>query len=112
MLIAYAVMLMEALSGLENKYNYEIVGHSGATHCMNLVEMHKPPTNRAERLAVITTMIDHASSCASGDNTLAASVRAVKHVFQQEADDYFVFVISDGKCGVHVSLVLWTYSKP
>ena len=104
-------MLMEALSGLEHKYNYEVVGHSGETHCMQLVEMGKPPSNRAERLAVITTMIDHASRCSSGDNTLAAGARAVKHVLQEEADDYFVFLISDGMNIIDTTLqsYLWSY---
>ena len=43
---------MEALVGLEHKYTYEIVGHSGVTDRLSLVEMGNPPANRASRLAV------------------------------------------------------------
>ena len=96
---------MESLKDLEHKYQYEIVGHSGETHCLPLVEMGKPPLNRAERLQVITKMIDHSSRCSSGDNTLAAGTRAVSYVLKEEADDYFVFLISDGKASAVIRLV-------
>ena len=94
-LCATVVMLMEALTGLEHKYSYEIVGHSGETFELPLVGFGRPPTNRGERLAVVQTMVDHAARCRSGDNTLAAGARAVKHVRSEEADDFFVFLISD-----------------
>ena len=94
-LCATVVMLMEALAGLEHKYSYEIVGHSGETFELPLVSFGRPPTNRGERLAVVQTMIDHAARCRSGDNTLAAGARAVKYVRSEEADDFFVFLISD-----------------
>lgn len=73
-------MLMEALVGLEHKYTYEIVGHSGATHCLPLVHMGHPPPNRAGRLAVVRAIVDHAATCVSGDNTLAASLRAIREI--------------------------------
>jgi hypothetical protein len=94
-LCATVVMLMEALAGLEHKYQYEVIGHSGETFELPLVNFGRPPTNRGERLAVVQTMVEHAASCRSGDNTLAAGARAVKHVRSEEADDFFVFLISD-----------------
>ena len=71
-------MLMEALAGLNHKYEYEIVGHSGETDMYPLVDMGSPPANRAERLAVVKAMIEHSSNCRSGDNTLAAGMRAIR----------------------------------
>ena len=65
-LCATVVMLMEALTGLEHKYSYEIVGHSGETFELPLVGFGRPPTNRGERLAVVQTMVDHAARCRSG----------------------------------------------
>ena len=100
-LCASVVMLMEALIGLDHKYQYEIVGHSGETHDLCLVPMGRPPVNRNERLAVIQTMIDHAASCASGDNTLGAAIRAMRFVRREEADDYFVFLISDANLEIY-----------
>ena len=47
------VMVMEAFSGLEYKYQYEIIGHSGDTPRLPLVPMGKPPRNTMERLQVI-----------------------------------------------------------
>ena len=100
-LCATVVMLMESLAGLEHKYQYEIVGHSGETHHLPLVPMGEPPLNRVERLNVIKMMIKHASSCRSGDNTLASSIRAVREVRNFEADDYFVFLISDANLEIY-----------
>ena len=93
-LCATVVMLMEALTGLDHKYQYEIIGHSGETHELCLVPLGKPPINRHERLAVVQNMVDHAASCSSGDNT-GAAIRAMEVVRREEADDYFVFLISD-----------------
>jgi hypothetical protein len=92
---ATAVLIMEAFQGLEHKYEYGIVGHSGASAWLPFIEMGKPPANRMQRLRVIRAMIDHSSSCISGDHTLAAGIRAVHEVAIEEADDYFVFLVSD-----------------
>jgi hypothetical protein len=94
-LCATVVMLMEALAGLEHKYTYEIVGHSGETHHLPFVEFGSPPRNSRERLHVVQGMVEHAAECSSGDNTLAAGSRAVRDIRMEEADDYFVFLISD-----------------
>ena len=40
-------------------------------------------------------MIAHSQFCASGDHTLEGTGKAIQKVVEQEADDYFVFVISD-----------------
>ena len=80
-------MLMEALAGLDHKYVYEIIGHSGETHHLPFVEFGMPPRNRRERLAVVNGMVNHAAECSSGDNTLAAGSRAIRDVRKEEADD-------------------------
>ena len=94
-LCATVVMLMEALSGLEHKYVYEITGHSGETHHLPFVSFGLPPRNRRERLAVVNAMVRHAAECTSGDNTLAAGSRAIRDVKREDADDFFVFLFSD-----------------
>ncbi|CAE7558420.1 unnamed protein product [Symbiodinium sp. CCMP2456] len=94
-LCASMVMVMEGLFGLEHKYLYEIVGHSGETDWLPFVRMGKPPRNRAERFAVVNAMADHASFARSGDNTLSAGIRAMTEIVKEQADDYFVFLVSD-----------------
>lgn len=94
-LCAVVVLIMEAFHGLQHKFHYQIVGHSGETAELVLVEMGSPPSTRTERLAVIRSMVRHSRSCQSGDNTLQAGELAVRRVTEEEADDYFVFLVSD-----------------
>jgi hypothetical protein len=41
---------MEALAPFPKKFNYDIVGHSGDSACIPLVNVGAPPTNEKERL--------------------------------------------------------------
>jgi hypothetical protein len=59
------------------------------------VSFGKPPATVKERYAVVKKMIAHSEYCQSGDNSLEGTVRAVKAVVEEEADDYFVLVVSD-----------------
>jgi hypothetical protein len=84
-------LVMEALDGMEDKFDYSIVGHSGDSNCIELVKFGHPPSNAKERLDVLETMIAHTQYCSSGDNTLGAIKRAVRDVSQyarnHELDD-------------------------
>lgn len=40
-------------------------------------------------------MVAHTQYCMSGDHTVEAIDHAVKHVVEADADDYYVFVVSD-----------------
>lgn len=46
-------MLMEAMVGFEHKFSYAIVGHSGSSHRIPLVEFGKPPKNVGERAEIV-----------------------------------------------------------
>ena len=94
-LCATTLMVMEAFTGLGHKYEYAIVGHSGETAWLPLVAMGSPPSGRAARLGVIRAMIQHSSTCRSGDHTLDAGRRAVLELASEPADDRFVFLVSD-----------------
>lgn len=91
-----AVMLMEALNGFEQKFDYQICCHDG-DHILNeLVPFGKPPADEKERLKVISKMLVAAQYCSSGDNTLPAIEKACERVAASgPADDYFVFAFSD-----------------
>eukprot|EP01116_Phalansterium_solitarium_P021620 TRINITY_DN6799_c0_g1_i1.p1 TRINITY_DN6799_c0_g1~~TRINITY_DN6799_c0_g1_i1.p1 ORF type:complete len:352 (+),score=63.07 TRINITY_DN6799_c0_g1_i1:188-1243(+) len=94
-LILSTVMIMEAFEGFEHKYHYSIVGHSGDSPEIPLVDYIKPPRNRNERLKILQKMKAHSEYCVSGDSTVDAVSTAVDNVVEAEADEYFVFAVSD-----------------
>lgn len=89
------LMVMEALEGYENKFKYEIVGHSGESYDTSLVRADKVPKNNKERLSVLKTMHAHSQFCLSGDHTLEATKDSISSVLKEEADEYFVIILSD-----------------
>merc|ERR1712151_761034 len=91
-----AVMLMEALRGFEQKFDYEVCCHDGDNVITELVPFGSPPADEKERLKVISKMLAAAQYCGSGDNTLLAIDRACERVASAgPADDRFVFAFSD-----------------
>ncbi|MGH0128533.1 UNVERIFIED_CONTAM: hypothetical protein FKN15_018942 [Acipenser sinensis] len=88
-------MVMEALESYEHKFKYDIVGHSGDGFDIELVRCDKIPKNNKERLKVLKTMHAHSQFCMSGDYTLESTEHAVKEIAREEADEYFVIVLSD-----------------
>jgi hypothetical protein len=88
-------MIFEAFAGFERKYRYAVVGHSGDGPCTPFVEYGAPPTDDKARLALLRRMAAHTQYCQSGDNTLNAARAAVAEVLAHDADERFVFVLSD-----------------
>ena len=74
---------------------FDIVGHSGDSPEIPFVSHDAPPKNNKERLDIMKRMHAHAQYCWSGDHTLDATDLAIKRITEQEADDYFVVVLSD-----------------
>ena len=74
---------------------YDIVGHSGDSPEIPFVSHDAPPKNNKERLDIMKQMHAHAQYCWSGDHTLEATDMAISRITEQEADDYFVVVLSD-----------------
>ncbi|KAJ1560908.1 von Willebrand factor A domain-containing protein 8 [Cladochytrium tenue] len=62
---------------------------------IELVPEGKYPKNEKDIYDILSRMNAHAQYCLSGDITLAAVTNAVKDVVKEEADDYFVLVLSD-----------------
>ncbi|CAF1250925.1 unnamed protein product [Adineta steineri] len=92
------LMFLESLAGFEHKFVYDIVGHSGDEHSIELVRKNQPPKNNKERLKLLKLMYTHTMFCSSGDNTFSALKTAID-ALQAEPDDTvderFVIVISD-----------------
>lgn len=73
-------LVMESFDDMKDKFDYSIVGHSGDSHCIELVPFGEPPTNAKERMRILQTIIAHSQFCESGDNTLAAVKQAISDV--------------------------------
>ncbi|XP_067669611.1 von Willebrand factor A domain-containing protein 8-like [Haliotis asinina] len=89
------LMVMEAFEKYEDKFKYDIYGHSGEDYRVEFVNADKPPTNNRERLNVLKLMHAHSQFCLSGDNTLEATKDAIKVIGNEEADEHFVLLLSD-----------------
>jgi len=75
-----AALVMESFEGFEDKFDFSIVGHSGDSRRIELVDFGNPPSNSKERLRVLQTMVAHTQYTQSGDNTLRAIKQAVADV--------------------------------
>ncbi|XP_046853254.1 von Willebrand factor A domain-containing protein 8-like isoform X2 [Xenia sp. Carnegie-2017] len=90
-----ACLVMESFDQYQQRFKFDIVGHSGENPEIMFVSQDKPVVNNKQRLQVLETMYAHAQFCMTGDNTLEASKRAINEVFQRKADDYYVIIFSD-----------------
>nr|XP_040137835.1 von Willebrand factor A domain-containing protein 8 [Ictidomys tridecemlineatus] len=88
-------MVMEAFENYEEKFKYDIAGHSGDDYNIALVSINKIPKNNKQRLEILKTMHAHSQFCMSGDHTLMGTEHAIKEIVKEEADEYFVIVLSD-----------------
>lgn len=86
---------MEAFDGVGSKFMWSIVGHSGDSWRIDLVDFNHPPQALKDRLKILQKMYAHSQFCSSGDYTLEATQDACKEVAKQDGDEHFVFVISD-----------------
>ncbi|CAK1551283.1 unnamed protein product, partial [Leptosia nina] len=89
------VLLTEALKGYETRIRYDMFGHSGEEHALELIRVDRPPENEKERLVIIRTMHAHAQFCWSGDNTLPAAKHAISTLGNEDTDESIVLILSD-----------------
>ena len=92
-----AALIMEAFNGVEHRFDYSIVGHSGDSPVIPLVNFGQQPKTEMDRMRVLKKMVAHTQFCSSGDYTLEAISQAKKDVAHQvdDADEYVVVAISD-----------------
>jgi hypothetical protein len=93
-----ALLVMESFEGFENRFDYSIIGHSGDSNCIELVDFGRPPRNEKERMQILQKMIAHSQYCQSGDNTLEAMDRAIVDIAMphgEDEDDHIVVGVSD-----------------
>ncbi|XP_058040478.1 von Willebrand factor A domain-containing protein 8 isoform X3 [Ahaetulla prasina] len=88
-------MVMEAFENYEQKFKYNILGHSGDGFNIALVPNDKVPKDNKQRLEILKVMHAHAQFCMSGDHTLEGTEHAVREITKDDADEYFVIVLSD-----------------
>ncbi|CAI2169627.1 3146_t:CDS:10 [Funneliformis geosporum] len=90
-----ALMVMESFKSFEHKFQYRIIGHSGDGPNIEFVKEGQYPRTEKESLKILNKMFNHSQFCLSGDNTVSATAYAIKDIVKEEADDYFVVVLSD-----------------
>ncbi|CAG8614734.1 10142_t:CDS:10 [Funneliformis caledonium] len=90
-----ALMVMESFKSFEHKFQYRIIGHSGDGPNIEFVKEGQYPRTEKESLKILNQMFNHSQFCLSGDNTVSATAHAVKDIVKEDADDYFVVVLSD-----------------
>uniref|UniRef100_A0A670Y8E4 von Willebrand factor A domain-containing protein 8 n=1 Tax=Pseudonaja textilis TaxID=8673 RepID=A0A670Y8E4_PSETE len=88
-------MVMEAFENYEQKFKYNILGHSGDGFNIALVPNDNVPKDNKQRLEILKVMHAHAQFCMSGDHTLEGTEHAVREIAKDDADEYFVIVLSD-----------------
>lgn len=76
------------------KFQYEIVGHSGESGEIPLVEFGKPPVTTKEKVMLLEKMIAHSQYCATGDSTVEATRQAVREVLPSLFHLIFSFLFS------------------
>jgi hypothetical protein len=78
---------MESFDGMDARFEYSIVGHSGDSPCIPLVEAGQPPTNEKQRMRILQSMMAHSQYCMAGDHTLEAVDQAIHHLTPSAGDD-------------------------
>eukprot|EP00747_Dinoflagellata_sp_TGD_P014067 gnl/TRDRNA2_/TRDRNA2_123132_c7_seq2.p1 gnl/TRDRNA2_/TRDRNA2_123132_c7~~gnl/TRDRNA2_/TRDRNA2_123132_c7_seq2.p1 ORF type:complete len:182 (+),score=25.67 gnl/TRDRNA2_/TRDRNA2_123132_c7_seq2:121-666(+) len=94
-LLELVVLVIEGLTGFEEKYLWSLCGHNGDSPDIPLIDYGAPPTSVSEKAKLLMRITGTASSCGSGDFTLKAAEKAVCDTAQGEADERLTFVVSD-----------------
>lgn len=102
-------LIMESFDGLQQRFDYSIVGHSGDSPCIPFVDFGNPANNEKTRMKILQSMIAHSQFCRAGDFTLEAIEEAIDNVnslLRNTGDDQegLVIAISDAnleRYGIH-----------
>lgn len=100
-LVATMVMVMESMSGMEHKYEVSMVGHSGGSPSIPIMDWGAIPRTPAGRHKVVESLYAASGSAPRGDQTLNALRLAVEDVVSAEADEYIVCLVSDANLGAY-----------
>ena len=91
-----SAFLFDAFDGIESQFTYAITAHSGSgPEALTLVPWGRPPASPKEKLALCEQLRAHAQYCNPGDQTLEATRLAIADCLSEDADEHFVFVVSD-----------------
>ena len=94
--MAATLLFMEALEGHSERWRYDVIGHSGETLKLDLVNAQHPPKDEKQRLDVLLNMHAHAQFCLSGDHTLEAVKQSISSLDEaDDIDEAFVILLSD-----------------
>lgn len=97
---------MESFDGASgSNFEWSMVGHSGDSERISLVEWAKPPPNENERVKVLLSMLAHSQYCYRGDHTLEATMKAIEDVASRVNESAYRTVDgNDGDEGIVICL--------
>jgi von Willebrand factor A domain-containing protein 8 len=105
-----ALLIMKSFEEMQHRFNYSIVGHSGDSQRIGLVEFDDQPKNEKEYMQILKVMAAHSQFCQSGDHTLDALRLAIQEVIAEtkkgelSSQDPIVVLVSDAnlsRYGIH-----------
>lgn len=100
-----ANLIMKSFDGMTQRFDYQIVGHSGDAASLQFVRFGEPPKTEKEMMRVLQGMIAHSQYCQSGDHTLEAVEEAISALsVHGEGNGGIVIAISDAnlrRYGIH-----------
>ena len=106
-----ALLVMKSFDGMDDRFQYSIVGHSGDSPAIPFVAFGQPPSNEKEMMRILQSVVAHTQYCQSGDYTLEAVEHAIADVTKddsgadgEEYDENIVIAISDAnlrRYGIH-----------
>ena len=103
-----AALIMQSFDRTKDRFQYAIVGHSGDSPAIPLVDFGHPPANEKDQMRVLESMVAHSQYCQSGDHTLEAMRRGISDLGRvgedEDVDENIVIAISDAnlsRYGIH-----------
>ena len=100
-MVEACLLVMESFHATsQTQFEYSIVGHSGDSPCIPLVDWSNRPQNESDKMKILQEMIAHSQYCMSGDYTVEAIGMAIRDVAEtsqsrQENESCIVIGVSD-----------------
>ena len=101
--IAAVLSFMEALEGHSIKWHYDVIGHSGESLHLELVNPDRLPKDDKEWFDVFWTRTSISKFCMASDHTLQATKQSTSSLSEaNEIDEAFIILLSDANLDTFV----------
>lgn len=94
-LLSSVLMVLHSFKPYHHKFQLGLYAHSGDAPLIPFVPFGTYPKDPQEMVKILKKMQAHTEYCSSGDHTLESISLSVDLLTREEADDYYLFVVSD-----------------